>query len=976
MKRVLLVLLLFTATVGLQAQNNVTLNGQIDDFSELCTKKTFQMTMSDGITKLEADMYLPILRDCLVVPLEIPNPFGGDPFVANLQVLPRGKQIIIYDTLNGQPNPNPYKLPIILSRTPYNKGEFATEAAAVCLLGNIYVYQDMRGRYKSGGVYLPLISDSWQKGPYHDYTHVLDITDPSDPRNGNKHEDGYDTYKWVIDSLSFTQDITGDGSPETYNPGNGRIAMFGASALGYNQFQAAAARKIDPTQPGLKALFPIVAPAEFFKSTGFTNATFRDRLVTGWLKGQVFTSADDDLIDLDNSIDNNIHTSADWGLPNKFQAANLAINHFSSVKYNGGPAGYYPNSIGRKDMDASRAMINPDGSGNLNGTLSRYTNMEVPAFNLTGWFDIFIDGQIETWAYMRKYLRQDLNNRRLQKIVIGPWAHQTIGSQTSGDRTYPGNVGDIIGFNFDDFGSDGTIPIAPILKSDLISWFRYNLNYGDGEVIGEPKAVIPESQFWQDLPGGIFQVRIPASDVKLRLEELLGLLNGSAGLPGLQVEIRDALGLIPPQTITFDVPAFGNPIIAGVSSDPVPPLSKVDFLDSVPNVRFYVIGPNDDTTVPENQTLGNYWFGSDTFPISNGIEWKKMFLHVNNTLDGQAPTTEEGFNTYVHDPNDPIATIGGNNMIERTPDGLRDSQGQFDHADPRYAPYALNRPGIVAYESKPIDDSLCIIGYPVANIWAKSNPNGLTSGPTDTDFHVRILDVYPDGRQFYVTEGSVTARGRDYVRNLVENPAIDENWPFQGDDIEFSNIEANQIYEYKFKIYPIAYTFGKGHKVKILITSSNFTRYQVNPNLPIEEGEFFRRKPGDGQTYVYNDIPMDPRVAVQRIHISDVHQSWIDLPIYTNAVTSTEDKPTNIKDIMALEVFPNPASDVVNLYVNRNADYAVEVFNLQGIVVKTANLQGNEASLTVADLPAGMYSIRITDIATKKQMTKKLSVVK
>lgn len=964
--------LLFLAFAA-KAQN-VNLNGQIDDFGELCTKQTVQFTMPDGI-KLETDMYLPILRDCLLVPISIPNPFdNNNPFTADLQILPRGKQIIIYDSLNGQPNPNPYQLPIVFSRTPYNKGDFATEAAAVCLLGNSYLYQDMRGRYKSGGVYLPLMSDGWNKNPYHpDYKHVLDITEFNDPRNGNKHEDGYNSVQFILDSLRRQYDINKDGTPETFNPGIGRIAMFGASALGYNQFQAAAAHKIDPTQPGLKALFPIVAPGEFFNSTGFVNGVFRDRLVTGWLKGQIFTSTDDDLMPIDNSIDNNIHTSRDYNLPNKFQAANLSIDHFASIRYSGGPAGYYPNSVGRADMDISRAMVNAQGEGDANGTVSRYTNMEVPAFNLTGWYDIFIDGQIATWANMRKHLNPAYNNRKLQKLVIGPWAHQTTGSTTTGDITYPDNVNDILGFDLSDIDVDN-LPIGKILGSDLISWFRYNLNYDTTHLIGEPKVLLPESPYWQDSPINFLKLRFPAEDVKLTLPQLFAFMNGTGGIDNVKIELKLEIPLLPPvtQDLTIPIPALGSPLIEGLGTEEIPPLKKVDFLNDVPNVRFYVIGPVNDG-VPENQNMGNYWFPADTFPIQNGIQWEKFYMHTDGTFNNAAPAGEEGFMTYVHDPNDPIATIGGNNMIERTPDGLRDSQGQFNLADERYSDYTMTRPGVLAFESDVIQDSLSVIGFPIANIWAKSNPNGLTSGPTDTDFFIRILDVYPDGKQFYVTEGAVNARARDYARGLVENPEQNENYPYINDDVPFTNIEANQLYEYKFKMYPLGYTWGKGHKIKILVSSSNFTRYQVNPNLPIEDGEFFRRKPGDGQTYVFNNVEMDPRVAVQRLHISDMNQCWIDLPVYSQNILSVEEQ--SVKDITVLEIFPNPSADVVNLYMNRNSKYNVSVFSIDGREVLSTNINGNQAQLDVKALSNGIYTIRVVDAKSGRVFTKKLSKI-
>src|SRR5690606_768409 len=134
-------------------------------------------------------------------------------------------------------------------------------------------------------------------------------------------------------------------------------------------------------EPGLKALFPIVAPAEFYKSTGFQNGVLREQLVTGWLRGQIFSGTDDDLNDIDDDPHNDLHSSSDYDLPknlilngvplvyerNMYDAANLAIDHFVAMRYTDPitgdlmPAGQYPLSPGRLEMDVSRAMVDENG---------------------------------------------------------------------------------------------------------------------------------------------------------------------------------------------------------------------------------------------------------------------------------------------------------------------------------------------------------------------------------------------------------------------------------------------------------------------------------------------------------------------------------------------------------------------------------------------------------------------------------------
>jgi len=992
MKKVLLV------ACGLIAQvtgfSQAVLNGKIDDFSELSTSYTIPFSMHDGV-KLMTDVYLPVTRDCLTVPVD----FSGLQF--QVMLIKRGTQIIRYDSINHQANPNPFQLPMVFSRTPYNKGNGSNaEGSLVSMLGYAYAVQDMRGRYTSEGVYLPLMSDSWNKNPYHTYQHNLDVMPPNHPSNGNLHEDGYYSIKYITDSLRWNFDLDYDGITDINDKMvNGRIGMFGASALGYNQYQAAAAHKVDDTRPGLKCLTPIVAPGEFYKSTGYHNGVFRDRLVTGWLKGQIFTGTDDDRIPEDEAdasansyfgaVQNNIHSSFDYNLPNKFVAANKAIDHFVEIQYedaagNKSYSGYYPSSIGRSDMDITRAMVDENGEGSLSGTHSRYTNMEVPAYHLTGWWDIFIDGQIETWANMRKHLDRSKKNYKLQKLVIGPWAHQTIGQRTTGDMTYPGNVIDLIGLNFDEFDTDN-IPLGKALRSELIAWFRYNLNYQEGSYIGEPTCVIPKNLTPQpvNVNGLVLgNIVVPAEDIKLTFNQLLGVLNGSQGIDSVKIIVNSPLLNITDSVIYYNYEPSGTPLVPSLGSDSIVSIPYRDFANDfdVPNVRFYVAGPNNDG-VAENESVGNYWFPADTFPLQSPfVDFKDVYMHPNGTLDlpwaSQAPTNiEDEYNIYVHDPDDPLRTCGGGNMIERTPDGNRDSQGQMDFNSNENRTACLSRPGIISYTSDVLSDTLCVVGFPNATVYAKSNPGGASEGDsTDTDFFVRVLDVYPDGREFFVVEGAVNARGRDYARNLLEHPEMDTEFPYPNDKTPFTNIETGKIYEYKFQMFPIAYTWGKGHRMKVLISSSNFDRFQVNPNIPIQAGEFFRRKPGDGQTYTFNGVEYAPRVAVQRVAFSTDHPTHISLPVYSQQYVGTEEEEQSYQASLGALVYPNPSAGAFTVYMSHQSDYKVSLLDIAGKTLLNTRFSGEKLDLSLQGYSSGMYFISIQDKQSGEHWVEKLQL--
>jgi predicted acyl esterase len=608
-------------------------------------------------------------------------------------------------------------------------------------------------------------------------------------------------------------------------------------------------------------------------------------------------------------------------------------------------------------MDASRAPVNSQGLGDPNGQFSRYTNMEVPMFHFTGWWDIFTDGQIETWNLLRRHLDPNKKSKYLQKLVIGPWAHQTMGSRRTGDITYPENVADIIGFSLDDFSSSD-LPISKALQSEIISWYRYNMNYDSTQFLGEPKAFIAASNRWNTV-ASVFQIRFPARNYKVPLNQLIAFINGTEPLRGVTIAVRDIITQNE-NIITLDIPALGNSLIPGLDEGQIDEIPYTDFRQ-VPDVRFYVVGPvNDGVSI--NQNVGNYWFGANEFPLTNGIRWDNYYLHQNGNIDRNAPLSNEGFKMYVHDPEDPIRTIGGSNMIVKTPDGLRDSQGQFDLTE--WASYTMDRPGVIKFETDILQDTLNVIGFPKAVLYAKSNPAGTNMGPTDTDFFVRIVDVYPDGSEYFVVEGCVNARGRHYARSIFDGQ--------ENDNALFENINIGEIYEYAFEMLPIAYTFGRQHKMKVLISSSNYTRYQVNPNLPINDGEFFRRRPGDGQKYTFNGVEMEPRIAINRIAFSPEHPSRLMLPVFEQNLVATEEPAQNIDLNYTMQVYPNPVKENTVVYLNYSSNFKLSLIDVSGRVLVEEEYYGEQHLIDTSNLTKGLYLINVIDLDSGRKFTQKL----
>ena len=86
-----------------------------------------------------------------------------------------------------------------------------------------------------------------------------------------------------------------------------------------------------------------------------------------------------------------------------------------------------------------------------------------------------------------------------------------------------------------------------------------------------------------------------------------------------------------------------------------------------------------------------------------------------------------------------------------------------------------------------------------------------SSSALDTDFTARLVDVFPDGKAINLKDGVIRAR----FRNSLTEPA---------------NLEPGKIYRFKIPIGAISNLFKKGHRIRILVSSSNFPEYSRNLN--------------------------------------------------------------------------------------------------------------------------------------------------
>jgi predicted acyl esterase len=907
-------------------------NGTIDNLDELSKKETVYIPMEDG-TLLATDISLPMFRDSVSMEIEINNVFYP------IQIIPKNSQFIIYDTTNI--SPESYSMPLIYTRTPYKKNSEDIGGVIFPFLGYGFVIQDMRGRYDSEGVYFPMFSDSWQKELYHPGISLpMDVTAPSDPRHALKHKDGYDGIFYLNDSLMRYVDIDLDGNEDTIPYSNGNIGMYGASALGNSQYQLLSSIPFTESHP-VKCLMPIVASNEHFNTTLFHNGVYRQSLATGWMMGQLDSGLDESLNSTDTSIDNAIHSPSDYGYITKLALATDLIDWFVSDHLGTSPSGAHPTSKLRSDLDASFAPIDSQGNNDPNGTVSRYKNLNQPMYHLSGWYDIFINGQIETFNRTRKE-----NPQLMQKLIIGPWTHQTIGSNEVGDVIYPDNVFDILNFDLDidptNFLTDTTI-INNLYTSELLYWYRTHLG-------GEPFFIIPESNDWQVL--GTDLVRVPAENYIIPYYEFLNFMAGENDLTGVPVELDDGSTI---STLNLNIPAI-SPSLFNLSE----PLTATDtsYFENVKDIRMYISGPEND---PSNSNVGNFWFEVDSLPFSRGIDDEKLYFHQNGEVNSTPPSSNEGTLSYIADPNDPVITIGGNNMIPDVPSGTKKSQGSMNLADPNYINYTMDRSDVLQFETDLLTDTMTLIGFPKAGFYAKANTTTHNTAKTDFDVMVRVLDVYPDGREMLVTEGVVNARSRDYALSITER---DTN-----ETTILTNVDNDTYYYLEFDLLPLGHTFGKDHKIKFLLSSSNYPKYQSNPHLPNENGEFFRWQPGSGATYDYQGSTLTPQNAEISYAFNPNFPNYISLPNATDlsANLTVEEETTPLK------LYPNPSADEVHIILNKPYDGSISIFNSSGVAVKSYESKKYEGQidLSLGELPSGMYYISLNNWSKVSKVLKR-----
>jgi putative CocE/NonD family hydrolase len=334
--------------------------------------------------------------------------------------------IVLYADVYRPDSPGPF--PVALQRTPYDKGSAGSmtnlDPMKAARNGYAVVIQDTRGRYTSEGEF---------------YAFRDEIND------------GYDTVEWAAAQPWST----------------GKVGMYGASYVGATQWLAAVARP-----PHLAAIVPNVTASNYHEGWAYQGGAFELGFNVSWTLLQL-TLANFGALSSAKSVP----TEKRRDLIDAVNDMELSFRHLPTKdlpQLQGGLADYYYDWLAHPEFDDYwKNLCIEDNHPRLN----------VPAYNIGGWYDIFLGGTIRNFLGMRANGGSD-DARRGQKLLIGPWQHGSRGGSVVGDHYF--------GLAADAMAAD--------LDGVHFRWFDYWLKGIDNGVLDEPpvRVFVMGDNVWRE----------------------------------------------------------------------------------------------------------------------------------------------------------------------------------------------------------------------------------------------------------------------------------------------------------------------------------------------------------------------------------------------------------------------------------------------------------------------------------------------
>jgi uncharacterized protein len=229
------------------------------------------------------------------------------------------------------------------------------------------------------------------------------------------------------------------------------------------------------------------------------------------------------------------------------------------------------------------------------------------------------------------------------------------------------------------------------------------------------------------------------------------------------------------------------------------------------------------------ETGTNVWRKYDSWPPAEA-KAKTLYLHAGGKLSFDPPAENEGVDEYVSDPAHPVPFI--DYIATAVPQRYMSDDQRF----------ASRRPDVLVYETDPLEEDVTIAG-PV------SPKLKIASSGTDSDFVVKLIDVYPnDYPDNEVADASKRILGAPAVRmggyqQLLRGEPMRAKFRKSWEKPEA--LEPGKLAELNFTMPDVDHTFRKGHRIMVQIQSSWFPLVDRNPQtfteIPNAKPEDFKK---------------------------------------------------------------------------------------------------------------------------------------
>lgn len=245
-------------------------------------------------------------------------------------------------------------------------------------------------------------------------------------------------------------------------------------------------------------------------------------------------------------------------------------------------------------------------------------------------------------------------------------------------------------------------------------------------------------------------------------------------------------------------------------------------------------GAKPDFALKSFQSGSWQWKTYQAYPLANA-QATNLYLHADGVLSFTAPAAGEGCRDYVSDPARPVPfRPRPMSATYATPDWR-----WWEAEDQRFVD---DRPDVLSYVSAPLENDLTVTGEVTAKLMAS------TSG-TDSDFVVKLIDVFPENYEKAPTALGAYAKGL----NGYELPLAMEirRGRYLKSFEQATPLVPDQVTAWDFPLRDHDHVFKKGHRIMVQVQSSWFPVIDRNPQTFVPN--------------IYKAKPEDYRKATQRV---------------------------------------------------------------------------------------------------------------